>query len=60
MTDPEPTLRDVRNLLLSMDRQLNERFDVREMRVASVNSRIAALGARIEGCGSRIWRNSTH
>lgn len=54
MTEPEITLRDVWQLLCSMDQSLNERFDRIEGRLVAMNARLAALEARVSGVDAGI------
>ena len=47
MTEPEVTIKDVWQLLCSMDQSLNERLDRLERHLTAWDGRLAALAARI-------------
>jgi hypothetical protein len=52
--EPEITLRDVWQLLCSMDQSLNERFDRIEHQLVGVDGRLVALTARLSAIDEKI------
>jgi hypothetical protein len=54
MTEPEVTLKDVWELLCSMDQSINERFDRLEGRIVAMNVRLAAFETRVSGVDEGI------
>ena len=53
MTEPEVTLRDVWQLLCSMDQSLNERFDRIERQLVAFDGRLVALAARLSAIAEK-------
>lgn len=68
MTDHDPTLHDLWRLLGSMNRRMNDRFDVVERRFVAMDERISAvdsgiaakLGALKESIEARDFRLDDH
>ena len=52
MTDEDPTIKDVWQLLVSFDQRMTERFDAIERRLVALNDRFSAfdtsLGAKLD------------
>lgn len=54
MTDQDPTLQDVSRLLGSLNRRMNERFDIMERQFIALNERIAAVDTRVSAVDARV------
>ncbi len=63
MTDQDPTLKDVWQLLVSFDRQMTERFDAIERRIVASNDSVSAfeagIGAKLDALKDSIGARRT-
>ena len=58
MTDEDPTIKDVWQLLVSFDQRMTERFDALERRIVALNDSVSAfdvgIGAKLDALKESI------